>query len=97
MKELSKRDHHNSSVTCRMADIPKVLQSAVAHHQAGRLDEANSLYQQILQCNPRHPVALHFMGMLAFQTGDHERAIDLTSKSIKADPKNPLYFFNQGI
>lgn len=74
-----------------------VLKAAVAHHQAGRLAEANVLYQQILQGNPRHPVALHFLGMIAFQTGDYERAVDLTSKSIKADPKNPLYFFNQGI
>lgn len=97
MKKSSKHDHQNSKVAGRAADIPKVLQSAVAHHQAGRLAEANSLYQQILQCNPRHNVALHFMGMIAFQTGDHERAVDLTSKSIKADPKNPLYFFNQGI
>ncbi|MDD5760110.1 MAG: tetratricopeptide repeat protein, partial [Desulfobulbaceae bacterium] len=97
MKKFSKHVNKNSRLSRRITDIPKLLQSAVSLHQEGRLPEAKSLYQQILQCNPRHPVALHFMGMIAFQTGDHKLAVDLTSKSIQADPQNALYFFNRGI
>lgn len=81
----------------KAADIANALNYAVTLHQAGRLDEARTAYQQILRTYPQHPVALHFMGMLAFQTGDHKVAIEFTDRSIKADPTNPLYFYNQAI
>ena len=37
----------------------QALELAVQHHTAGRLTEAETLYQQILQTNPNHPDALH--------------------------------------
>lgn len=89
--KLTKRQKNDA------AQIADALKAAVSHHEAGRFPEAAAIYRQIIQRDPRHPVALHFMGMLAFQTGDLKVALDLTNKSIKADPDNPLYFYNQAL
>lgn len=50
--------------------IQQSLNLAVQHHQAGRLPEAEGLYQQILQTDPKQPVALQLSGVIAFQRGD---------------------------
>ncbi|WP_332460410.1 tetratricopeptide repeat protein, partial [Burkholderia ubonensis] len=42
-----------------MNDIHDTLQSALAHHQAGRLAEAKALYDAILTAQPGQPDALH--------------------------------------
>jgi SAM-dependent methyltransferase len=44
--------------------VAKAIRAAVAHHQAGRLPEAEALYRQILQAEPNYPDALHFLGIL---------------------------------
>ena len=45
------------------------LGNAIALHQAGRLQEAEIIYQSILQQQPKHPDALHLLGVIAFQAG----------------------------
>jgi protein O-GlcNAc transferase len=44
-------------------------QQSLAHHQAGRLPEAEALYRAILQSDPNHPDANHNLGVLAAQVG----------------------------
>lgn len=67
------------------------LVTAVEHHMAGRLADAEMLYRQLLDANARHPDALYLMGMLATQRGDAAAALDFTSRARDADPANPLY------
>ena len=45
------------------ADI--LLERAAGHHRAGQLAEAETLYWQVLQSSPEHPVALHLLGVIA--------------------------------
>ena len=47
----------------------KAIKSALQLHQAGRLDQAESAYKQILKTDPEHPDALHLLGMVAYQRG----------------------------
>jgi hypothetical protein len=49
--------------------IEQAIQIALASHQAGRLDEAERIYQQVLQAQPVHPDALHLLGLIACQGG----------------------------
>ena len=47
--------------------IEQSLQQAIAHQQAGQLQEAGELYLAILKTDPNHPEANHNMGVLAVQ------------------------------
>jgi cytochrome c-type biogenesis protein CcmH/NrfG len=59
-----------------MATIPEALAIAIGHHQAGRTQDAEQIYRQILQAEPNHPDALHLLGVIAAQVGKHEIAME---------------------
>ncbi len=67
-----------------MATIPELLSMAIQHHQSGQLPAAEPLYRQILQAEPQHPDALHLLGMIAYQVGRHEIAVQLIQQSIQS-------------
>ena len=66
--------------------IQKALDLAVQHHKSGRLSDAESLYQQILQTDPDHPIALHLLGVIAHQMGKNDVAVDLITKALALKP-----------
>ena len=76
-------------------DHANLLNTALAHHQAGRLAEAKAIYDEILRVNPRHSDALHFLGLLACQIQQHEAGITLMRQSIAILP-NAIYHNNLG-
>jgi len=69
---------------------------AVTLHQQGRLGEAQALYETLLKSNARHADALHLLGVIAAQTGQHQRAADLIAKAIAINPGNAGYYGNRG-
>ncbi len=73
------------------------VQTGLAHHQAGRLVQANEAYQLALGLNPNHPDALHLLGMLAHQTGNHLLAVDLINLAIQINPSSANFHCNLGI
>jgi predicted O-linked N-acetylglucosamine transferase (SPINDLY family) len=66
--------------------IPKMLQAALEHYRAGRLTEAEALYQQILQIDLNQPDALHLSGVIALQTGRNDDAIELIGRAVANKP-----------
>ncbi|MBI5439068.1 MAG: tetratricopeptide repeat protein [Nitrosomonadales bacterium] len=68
-----------------------VLQQAVAHHQAGRLQEAERLYRSILQANPNQPDTNHNMGLLAMQLGQPASALPYFEKAWKNNPADEQF------
>jgi protein O-GlcNAc transferase len=79
-----------------MATGANSLQMAMDLHQAGQLAQAEQLYRQILRGNPRHPDALHLLGLIAHQAGQHETAIGTMSQAIAIDGAQPFYHGNLG-
>jgi tetratricopeptide (TPR) repeat protein len=69
---------------------------ALRHHQAGRLDEAESIYRQVLALDPHHADSLHLLGMIAHQTGDQETAASLIRQAIAANGNAASYHSNLG-
>ena len=59
----------DSSSEQQTLTIQQSLDLAVQHHNEGRLPEAESIYQQILQVDSNQPVALHLLGVIAHQVG----------------------------
>ena len=50
------------------------LQQAITHHQRGDWAEAARLSGQILKSSQKHFDALHFSGLIAYQTGQFHEA-----------------------
>ena len=67
-------------------DIQQALDLAVQHHNAGDLAKAEGLYQQVLQADPRQPVALHLLGVIAHQEGKNDVAVDLITQALAIRP-----------
>lgn len=78
-----------------MNDVAQHLNGALEHHRAGRLDDARSLYERVLESDPDHSDALHFLGLLACQTRNHKDGIELMERSITLRPE-AVYFNNYG-
>ena len=69
-----------------MATIPKAFAIAQRHHRAGRLDEANRIYREILARDPTHAGCLHLLGVIAHQSGRSDMAIHLIGRALARDP-----------
>ena len=77
--------------------VQKDLADGLAHHQAGRLNEAEGLYRKILASDPRHADGLHLLGMVAYQVGRHDTAAGLIASAIKVSPRVAYYHCNLGL
>src|ERR1700676_5265087 len=77
-----------------MSDL---LATGLAHHQAGRLAEAERCYRQLLSVHPEHSDALHLLGLLALHAKQFDAAIGLISRAIEFSPVNAAYHYNLGI
>ena len=71
------------------------LQKAISHHQAGELSEAQVIYQKVLKLMPDNADALHYLGLISYQTGDSAAAVTMISKAIAVSP-NYLMYCNLG-
>ncbi|HEV3168626.1 MAG TPA: tetratricopeptide repeat protein [Isosphaeraceae bacterium] len=74
--------------------MPDTLQFALQHHQHGRLHEAARLYEVLLAAQPGHLEALHLLGVVAHQKGDHARAVLLIGRAVAGNPNNAMYHAN---
>lgn len=66
--------------------IDQALQEGMQHHQAGRLQQAESIYRKVLEIEPNSAGALHMLGVLEYQLGRHVLAVDLVKQAIHIDP-----------
>jgi protein O-GlcNAc transferase len=74
----------------------KTLQLAAQHHQAGRLAEADRLYQQVVHRAPQNAKALHSWGVLHAQAGRFDKAGELIRQAVKIDPRKAEYYCDLG-
>jgi tetratricopeptide (TPR) repeat protein len=72
------------------------LKQAIAYHQKGQLAQAQELYEEILKKEPKHFDALHLLGVIAAQTRNPQRAVELISKAIEIHPYNAGFYSNRG-
>ncbi len=68
-----------------MVTVDETLATAVRHHQAGELVEAEKVYRQVLQIEPRNAHALGMLGTLAIQAGQMGVAVRLIGEAINED------------
>ena len=76
--------------------MPATLESATQHHRAGRLEQAEAGYREVLAREPRNADALHLLGVVAHQSGRYGEAIALISEAIALNGGAPAYHHNLG-
>ena len=74
----------------------ETLVQAFQEHQAGRVQQAEVLYRQVLSEQPEHADALHALGVARLQQGSVEEAIGLLQRAISLDPTQAQYYANLG-
>ena len=79
-----------------MPTISEAFALALEHHQAGRLQMAEQIYWQILKADPNQAEVLHLIGVLAYQVGKHELAVDYMGQAIRLDGNQPHFHCNLG-
>jgi len=87
-----------ASLLSRMAPLTTqdAIESALRHHQAGRLHQAEQLYRQVLARQPDHIIATHNLGVIAHQTGRFDIAVGLFRRAIALNPNDAEAHNNLG-
>jgi tetratricopeptide (TPR) repeat protein len=78
------------------AATQSLVLEALRHHQAGLFAEAEQVYRQVLAADPHHSDALHLLGMIAYQTGRSDVAVELIRKAIAIKRDAASYHSNLG-
>ncbi|MGD0138848.1 MAG: tetratricopeptide repeat protein [Tepidisphaeraceae bacterium] len=73
-----------------------IFDTAVAHHRAGRLDEAAGLYRKVLDLQPNQPDALHLLGLALAQMGRAPEGAKLIERAIILRPNVAVFHANLG-
>lgn len=74
----------------------EVLRRAIEAHRDGRLDDAETLYGEVLGMQAGQPDAMHFLGVLSHQRGRSDEAVRLISSALKITPRHPDAHNNLG-
>jgi tetratricopeptide (TPR) repeat protein len=74
--------------------LDQMLALAQQAQDSNRLQDAEILLKKILSFDPKHPKALHLLGLVAFKARRPDLAVDLIQQAIKEDGKNALFHAN---
>ena len=72
-------------------DAKSELNRAISYHQNGQLRPAEQIYRNILEFHPVNAEVLHLLGLLTWQTGQCEVAIDLIRLASRIRPEKTLF------
>jgi tetratricopeptide (TPR) repeat protein len=78
------------------AAIAALFAQGLALHQAGRLADAENIYQQVLATRPDHFDSLHLLGVIFLQRGNYAKAVQLFDLALAKDPNNVAALNNRG-
>ena len=71
----------------RPADVPTLVRLAGLFLDQGRLDDAQVLFQQALDHDPRSAAALAGLGRAALARRDHAQAVELLTRALTLEPE----------
>lgn len=73
------------------------FQTALQHQQAGRLNQAAEIYQNMLRGNPQQPHVLHQFGLLHYQAGRPADGVKYIQRAIALQPGEPAFLNNAAL
>ena len=79
-----------------MSDVRSIFEHAVNLQIAGRTEEAERVFRDLLKREPDHADSLHLLGVLSAQQGRLEEAINLIQRAMTVSGEHPVYLNNLG-
>ena len=79
-----------------IATLASLMAQAQALHHGGRIDQAETIYREVLRRSPGHFDALHSLGMLALQAGHPQAGADLIAQALAVQPQDAGAHANLG-
>ncbi|VAW54188.1 hypothetical protein MNBD_GAMMA05-1543 [hydrothermal vent metagenome] len=70
--------------------INKLISDAQDYYKQNKLEQANHLFQQVLQINEKNIIALNGVGLIAMQAGIMSLAVEFLSYACDLAPKNMI-------
>jgi Tfp pilus assembly protein PilF len=67
-------------------DANAAFAAALAHHEAGRLEEARAGYGGVLARDPAHAESLHLLGLISALRGDPDGGVEMIRRAIELTP-----------
>jgi tetratricopeptide (TPR) repeat protein len=80
----------------QLARIAQLMANALSLHQAGRLAEAEKVYQQVLDIQSDQFDSLHLLGVILFQRGNPAAAVEQIDRALKRNPNDVGALNNRG-
>ncbi len=77
-----------------MTTVANLFALAQRQHQSGNAQAAAQLYRNILEAEPQHADALHFLGVLYSQSGRHDLALPYMEQARSLRPQAPHFHAN---
>lgn len=78
-----------------MPERDGLIARALAHHRAGRRDEAEADYKAVLKIAPADAGVMHNLGVLAAETDRAREAVGYFDRAIAAEPHYASAYFNK--
>ena len=79
------------------AGAERILQQALRHHRAHRLQEASALYRRVLTMRPGDAASLQNLALIAMERGRYPFAIELLSRAVSQQPDDAGAHYNLGL
>lgn len=85
-------EHAENQVTLEQA-----LTLAQRHHNAGNLMIAEQTYKDILKAVPDHFPTIHYLGILLYEAGRLDEAVECLAKTVEVEPDDPDCWSNYAV
>lgn len=86
--------HHSAQSA---ADLAALIEKARAAHGEGAWARAEKQYKAVLDRDPRHPAALHLLGLLHYQTRRSAQALRYMAEALQADVPSADLWSDRGL
>lgn len=81
----------------RMQNPLLPIEDAISLFNENQIKDATRAFESILQTEPYHAVALHFLGLCRHRQGQRDEALTLLLESIKSEPNRAAFHSNLGL
>ena len=88
---------HIPDSTANSNAAQRLFDEGFALHAQGRLAQAQALYEQVLAIEPGHFGALHMTGVIAYQSKDPQRSVDLIGRALENNSRDAAAYYNHGV